>query len=66
MSDKSVCVLFTTSALSLLIMIYIISVLVSTAYTHCVALVVLIGKELKGKVLLVMEKRKGRAEGVGD
>ena len=59
-------VLFTTSALSLLIMINIITVLVGTACTHCIALVVLIGKELKGKVLLVMEERKGRAEGVGD
>ena len=61
MSDKSVFALFTTSALSLLIMIYIITVLTSTAYTHCIALVVLIGKERKGKVL-VME-RQGRWSG---
>ena len=56
--------MFTTSALSLLIMIYIITVLTSTAYTHCVTLVVLIGKERKGKVL-VMERWEDGAEGVG-
>ena len=60
MSDKSVLVLFTTSALSLLIMINIITVLTSTAYTHCIALVVLIGKERKGKVLVMERKMEQR------